>query len=104
MKNFNLFYKLPNFMIVKTVINVNHCTSCFYFVTKLSSLNQKYLNKQNILSYHPLIIKDKQKFYHIKKINEEDFLLINFCFENDPDDLAINNLILENYFNQSTDL
>lgn len=104
MKNSFYLANLPNYMIVKCVINFDTITSSFYFIAKLSQLNKKYLNNQNILSFHPLIIRDGNKFYHLKKINENDYYLINFCLNIDSIDLTLNNTILENYFNRSIDL
>ena len=76
----------------------------FYFIAKLSQLNEKYLNDRNILSFHPLIIREGDKFYHLKKVDENDYFLIIFCLNIDSDDPTLNNLILENYFNQAIDL
>ena len=98
------FIDLPNFMIVKCIINFDTITTSFYFIAQLSQLNKKYLNNQNILSFHPLIIRDEDRFYHLKKVNENDYFLINFCLNVDSDDPTLNNLILENYFNQAIDL
>ena len=98
------FINLPNYMIVKCVVNFDTITTSFYFITQLSQLNKKYLNNQNVLSFHPLIIRDGDKFYHLKKINENDYFLINFCLNVDSNDLTLNNVILENYFNRANDL
>ena len=104
MKNNIYFDNLPNYMIVKCIIIFDTMMTSFYFIAQLSQLNEKYLNNQSILSFHPLIINDENKFYHLKKISENDYFLINFCLNIDSDELALNNLILENYFNQAIDL
>ena len=38
------------------------------------------------------------------KVDENDYFLINFCLNIDFDDPTLNNVILENYFNQAIDL
>ncbi len=104
MKNNIYLIRLPSYMIVKCIIIFDTVMTSFYFIANLSQLNGKYLNNRNILSFHPLIIRDGDRFYHLKKINENDYFLINFCLNVDSDDPTLNNLILENYFNQAIDL
>jgi hypothetical protein len=104
MKNNIYLIHLPSYMIVKCIIIFDTMMTSFYFIANLSQLNEKYLNNRNILSFHPLIIRDGDRFYHLKKVNENDYFLINFCLNIDSDDPTLNNLILENYFNQAIDL
>lgn len=104
MKNNIYLIHLPSYMIVKCIIIFDTVMTSFYFIANLSQLNEKYLNNRNILSFHPLIIRDGDRFYHLKKVNENDYFLINFCLNVDSDDPTLNNLILENYFNQAIDL
>lgn len=104
MKSSVYFNNLPNYIIVKCVVNFDTITTSFYFIARLNQLNKKYINDQNVLSFHPLIIRDGDKFYHLKKIDENDYFLINFCLNIDSIDHTLNNTILENYFNQAIDL
>lgn len=88
---------LPNFLIIKVVLWFEETMHDFLFVSTSDKLNKNQLAKSTILSYHPLIIRKNNVFYHIKKLDENDFHLINFSL-NTFDDLQYNDMILENYF------
>jgi len=93
---------LPKYLIVKNVLTLDSITTHHYFLTRASEVNAKFLKHENIVSWHPLIVKDGKNFYYFKGLKETDFLLANFCINNETFDAKYNSLILENYFNKNS--
>lgn len=89
---------LPNYLIVKNVLTIDGITSHKYFITTVDELNLKLFVHQNIVSWHPLIIKGGSNFYYFKGIKKADFAIASFCLNNQNYDDNYNSLILENYF------
>ena len=70
--------KLPKFLIVKVVLFHEETINDFLFITDRTKFNMKQLMESSILSYHPLIIKVDNVFYHLKQLNEMIFILLIF--------------------------
>ena len=93
---------LPKYLIVKNVLSVDSITTHHFFITESSNVNTKLFKENNIVSFHPLILKHGNNFYYFKGLKETDYCLAKFCLENGSFDEKYNSMILENYFNKNS--
>lgn len=93
---------LPKYLIIKNVLTLDSITTHHYILSKASEVNTSFFKEKNILSFHPLIVKDGNNFYYFKGLKETDYMLASFCVNNGTFDEQYNAMILENYFNKNS--
>lgn len=93
---------LPKYLIVKNVLTIEGCTSHKYFITTPDEVNLKLFTHKNIISWHPLIVRNGSNFYYFKGLKKSDFAIASFCLNNQNYEPEYNTRVLENYFNKNS--
>lgn len=93
--------KLPNHLIIKIIVfteNIYH----FYLIQKSNDDILKRIKKLELLSFKPLIARNKKCIYYFKEIMKEDYEIISFCLQENITNEDFNNQILKNYFDKKS--